>query len=101
MANHSRREFLKRMCVLLLPAALPWFPAPGIAADASGKQSKDEAHYRLVGWNGGINCRSCRFFKRAENTMCMGMMDARCQLVAGSISPMGYCDLFAPFPPTR
>jgi len=51
-----------------------------------------------MGCKGGTNCTNCRFFKPTERAMCMGMMDARCQLVFGSISPMDYCDLFARFP---
>jgi hypothetical protein len=42
-------------------------------------------------------CKNCCFFK-VEGEMCMGMMDAQCQLVVGSTSPMGGCDLFAPLP---
>jgi len=42
------------------------------------------------------NCMNCRFFETAKAAGCMGMMEASCKLVTGSVSPMGYCDIFAP-----
>lgn len=99
MAHPSRREFLKHLRGLLpLSAAVLWFPAADAAADSSGKVPKEQINYRLVGCNDGTNCMNCRFFKPAESAICMGMMDAQCQLVVGSINPMAYCDLFAPLP---
>ena len=96
----SRREFLKRMRIFLpLTTGFLWFSV-AVAADTSpGKAPKDRVHYRLVGCNGGANCMNCRFFKPAERGMCMGMMEARCRVVTGSVSPMGYCDLFVPIRP--
>lgn len=95
----SRREFVKRVGGLLtLTAGFLWFSA-ATGADTSGKAAKDRVHYRFVGCNGGANCMNCRFFKPADRGMCMGMMEARCQVVSGSISPMAYCDLFVPIRP--
>lgn len=98
MPVFCRREFLRR---LVSGAFLVCVPTALQVSDAAAAAtiSKDQVHYRMVGWNRGRNCMNCRFFKSAEGAMCMGMMDARCQLVAGSISPMADCDLFAPFRP--
>jgi hypothetical protein len=92
---------LKHIQVLLpLAAGFLWLSVAGAADTSSGKAPKDRVHYRLVGCNGRANCcMNCRFFKPAERGMCMGMMEARCQVVAGSVSPMGYCDLFVPIRP--
>jgi hypothetical protein len=98
MRVFCRREFLRE---LVSAAFLVCVPIALEVSDAAAamKISKDQVHYRMVGWNRGRNCMNCRFFQPAEGGMCMGMMDARCRLVAGSISPMAYCDLFAPFRP--
>ena len=44
-------------------------------------------------------CHMCKYYMSGGRSagMCMGMMGTgACQLVAGGISPMGWCDLYAP-----
>jgi hypothetical protein len=70
---------------------------------AEAKVSKASAHYRDYP-KGMQMCHMCRYYtgRGAMGGMCMGggsmmgMMGAgACQLVAGRISPMGWCDLYA------
>jgi hypothetical protein len=100
MSHLSRREAIIHFCaLLLLSTPLQWLATDAVA-EATGKVAKDQVHYRWVGWNRGANCMNCRFFERAKSGMCMGMMGAQCRLVAGSVSPMAYCDLFTPAHPS-
>jgi hypothetical protein len=75
---------------------------------AEAKVSKASAHYRDYP-KGMQMCHMCRYYiagrggRGAMGGMCMGggsmmgMMGAgACQLVTGRISPMGWCDLYAP-----
>jgi hypothetical protein len=75
---------------------------------AEAKASKAAVHYRDYP-NGMRMCQNCKFFSSAGGgrsgmmgcpmmgMMGHGMMGAgACQLVEGTISPMGYCDLYAP-----
>jgi hypothetical protein len=82
-------------------AAMPLMSA-AVAAEA--KASKSAVHYRDYP-NGMRMCHLCKFFASAGGSrsgmgcgmMGGGMMGAgACELVEGSISPMGYCDLYAP-----
>ena len=74
---------------------------------AEAKASKAAVHYRDYP-KGMQMCHMCKFYiagggRRAGLEMCMGggsmmgMMGAgACQVVQGRISPMGWCDLYAP-----
>ena len=105
MSTHrkiSRRTWLK---------ALAAFSAVGMplmlaSTAAEAKASKAAVHYRDFP-SGMRMCRNCKFFistggGRSGMMGCpmmggRGMMGAgACQLVEGRISPMGYCDLYAP-----
>jgi hypothetical protein len=97
----SRRTWLKGMA-LWATAGLPFM----LATPAQAKASKSAVHYQDHP-NGKMRmCQTCKFFISAGGRMgCpmgggmmgRGMMGAgACQLVEGRISPMGYCDLYAP-----
>lgn len=79
----KRREFLK-----LAGCSLVLIPAAIIATDravAQSKVSKETVKYQDSP-NDGNKCSACQFFI-APNS---------CQLVEGTISPDGWCSLFAP-----
>ncbi len=57
------------------------------SADAQSKTPKKVAKYQDHP-NGGKECSKCRFFLPPQS----------CQLVAGNISPNGWCSFFAPKP---
>ena len=98
----SRRTWLKGMTVFSAAAVLA-------STDAQAKASKAAVHYQDQP-NGMRMCQMCKFFIAAGGRrsgmmgcpmgggrMGHGMMGAgACQLVEGRISPMGYCDLYAP-----
>jgi hypothetical protein len=113
MSTHgkiSRRIWLKGMAL---------FSAAGVSlmlasTAAQAKASKAAVHYQDHP-NGKMRmCQTCKFFISAGggrsgmmgcpmgggmmgHGMGPGMMGAgACQLVEGRISPMGYCDLYAP-----
>ena len=67
MARHLPRRALL--------AALPAAAEPKLAQDAAAYQD----HPR-----GGLSCAGCTFFRRPRS----------CQMVAGDISPNGWCKLF-------
>ncbi len=103
----SRRTWLKGMAVWAA-AGLPLMLA---STPAEAKASKAAVHYQDYP-NGKMRmCQTCKFFISAggsrskmmgcpmmgRGTMGGGMMGAgACELVEGRISPMGYCDLYAP-----
>ena len=101
----SRRAWLKGMAILAA-AAMPLLAS---ATTAEAKASKSAVHYQDFP-NGMRTCSMCKFFisaggRRSGMMGCPmgggmmrgGMMGAgACQLVEGRISPMGYCDLYAP-----
>ena len=67
---------------------------------AEAKASKAAVHYQDSP-NGMRMCHMCKFYIAAggkgSGMMGGGMMgDGACQVVEGTISPMGYCDLYAP-----
>ena len=99
----SRRTLLKRMAVFAAAAVL----AP---TAAQAKASKAAVHYQDHP-NGKMRmCQTCKFFISARggrsgmmgcpmggDMMGHGMMgEGACEVVEGRISPMGYCDLYAP-----
>lgn len=66
---------------------------------AQGKASNAVVHYREQP-NSGQMCGMCKFFvghgMMGGGTMGDGMMAGECQVAEGPISPMGWCDLYAP-----
>jgi hypothetical protein len=108
MSTHrkiSRRTWLKGMA-LLSAAGVPLLPA---SAAAQAKASKATVHYQDQP-KGMLMCHMCKFYISAGGSrsgmMGCGMMGGTkgggmtgagaCQVVEGRISPMGYCDLYAP-----
>lgn len=94
-SEFNRRAFLTRIAVACSAALLIGLPRSD-KAEAEAKADKSLVHYRLAGCDGGRNCVHCRFFQPGSGGGCGSMMEAACKVVAGTISPMGYCDLFAP-----
>jgi uncharacterized membrane protein YjjB (DUF3815 family) len=92
----SRRTWLKGMAVFSTAAGMPLMPA---STAAQAKASKAAVHYQDSP-NGMRMCHMCKFYIAAGGRPGMmggGMMgDGACQVVEGTISPMGYCDLYAP-----
>jgi hypothetical protein len=98
----SRRTWLKGMALFSAAAGVPLVLA---STAAQAKASKSAVHYQDHP-NGKMRmCQTCKFFISAGGgrsgmmgcPMGGGMMGAgACQLVEGRISPMGYCDLYAP-----
>ena len=103
MANFvSRRRWLKGLAFAASAAAAALSPLllrrAARAAAVTHKVSPASVQYRIVmGLDHGKHCGMCRYFipGRAQGMggMCLG---GTCQLVAGPISPMGYCMLFKP-----
>jgi hypothetical protein len=110
----SRRTWLKKAAIFTTAAGV--LPVLSSASLAEAKVSKSVVHYQDHP-KGMQMCGMCKFFIPAggdhggmgsgmmgESGMMMrpgmmgrGMMGAgTCELVAGRISPMGYCDLYAP-----
>jgi hypothetical protein len=104
----SRRSWLKKAAVLAAAAGAP--PALSSESLAEAKVSKSTAHYQDHP-KGMQMCGMCKYFVSAgggvmgsgmmrmmgTGMMVRGMMrNGACELVAGRISPMGYCDLYAP-----
>ena len=79
--NVTRRTWLKEL------AAFSAVGMPLILAStaAKAKASKAAVHYRDQP-NGTQMCHMCKFYIAA----------GACQVVEGRISPMGWCDLYAP-----
>ena len=103
----SRRIWLRRIAIVTAAAALPSVAGMAVAASApeSKKATKESVHYQDRP-NAGKMCGMCKFFIPqggvAGHGMMGGMMGPEmmaggtCQLVEGSISPMGYCILYTP-----
>jgi anaerobic selenocysteine-containing dehydrogenase len=105
MSTHrkiSRRTWLKGMAAVSAAAGLTLMLA---STSAEAKASKVAVHYQDRP-NGMRMCHMCKFYIAARGGRSgmgcmggsmMGMMGAgACQVVEGRISPMGYCDLYAP-----
>lgn len=96
MLQISRRAWLKGLALFsVAPVVLASTPA-------EAKVSKVAVHY-VDHPHGMQMCHMCKYYiaggGRGAGGMCMGMgtMGAgACQLVQGRISPMGWCDLYAP-----
>jgi len=97
----SRRTWLKGLALFSAAAGIPSLLA---STATEAKASKVAVHYRDYP-KGMQMCHMCKFYLAAGGGrsvgMCMGgsmgMMGAgACQVVEGRISPMGWCDLYAP-----
>ena len=82
----SRRSFIASAVVLPPLASLL---ASRAAADE--KASQASMHYQTSP-NGDKQCSKCQFFLPSQDAQANGS----CRIVAGSISPHGYCMAFAP-----
>jgi hypothetical protein len=90
------------MAVFSAAAGMPLMLA---STAAEAKASKAAVHYREYP-SGMRMCHMCKFYIAAGGERSgmgcmggsmMGMMGAgACQVVEGRISPMGWCDLYAP-----
>ena len=99
----SRRTWLEGLA--LFSAAAGMIPSMLASTSAEAKASKTAVHYRDYP-KGMQMCHMCKFYiaegGRRSGMGCMGgsmmgMMGAgACQVVDGRISPMGWCDLYAP-----
>ena len=114
----SRRTWLRK--TVLLTAAIGAPSLLGSSASlAQGKASKSVVHYRDY-QKGMQMCGMCKFFEGSGmmgggmmgrgmmaggmmgggmmggGMMGRGMMTGECEVVEGRISPMGWCDLYAP-----
>ena len=96
MSTHqkiSRRTWLKGMAVFSAAAGMSLMLA---STAAQAKASKAAVHYREYP-KGMQMCHMCKFYIGMGGGSMMGMMGAgTCQVVQGRISPMGWCDLYAP-----
>ncbi|MBU6460918.1 MAG: high-potential iron-sulfur protein [Proteobacteria bacterium] len=84
----SRRSFLKGAMFLAAGAAIP-LAAFSRNALAAGKVSKAAMHYQDKP-NGSAHCSNCIQFIPGSGGM------GTCKVVAGSISPNGWCLAYAP-----
>jgi len=95
MSDISRRALLKGLAVLSFAGT----PTVLVTKPAEAKVTKAAVHYRDSP-KGMQMCHMCKYYIASGGRsagMCMGMMGAgACQLVQGRISPMGWCDLYAP-----
>jgi hypothetical protein len=104
VSDISRRAWLKGLALFSAVAGAPSL----FASTADAKASKASVHYRDSP-KGMQMCHMCRYYiagggrRGGMGGMCMsggsmmGMMGAgACQVVEGRISPMGWCDLYAP-----
>jgi hypothetical protein len=109
----SRRKWLTTTAAVLTATASA-SSLLSYSSSAQGKASKAAVHYRNYPKRGQM-CGMCKFFITASGRrggmmgggmmgcgmMGMmgggcGMMAAGCEVVEGRISPMGWCDLYAP-----
>src|SRR6516162_1653092 len=99
----SRRTWLRK--TVLFTAAIG---APSLlgspASSSQGKASKSVVRYRDYP-KGMQMCGMCKLFEGSgmmrdgmmgRGMMGRGMMAGECEVVEGHISPMGWCDLYAP-----
>jgi hypothetical protein len=92
MSELSRRAWLKGLALFSI--------GPMVAStSAEAKVTKVAVHYRDSPKEMQM-CHMCKYYIASGGRsagMCMGMMGSgACQLVQGRISPMGWCDLYAP-----
>lgn len=83
----SRKDALKTLIVLPALAGL----AASVTAAADAKTSKSALKYQDHP-NGKQKCSGCSLFIPGKTAKA----DGQCKVVAGSISPNGWCTAFAP-----
>lgn len=83
----SRKDALKKMIVL--PALAASLAATAEVADAA--QSTQAAMKYQATPKGSQKCSGCRFFEPGKPATAKG----KCQIVAGAISPSGWCIAYA------
>ena len=102
----SRRTWLKGLALFSAAAGVPSLVA---STAAEAKASKAAVHYRDYP-KGMQMCHMCKYYigsRMGGGMMGRGMMGGgmmhggmmkagACQVVEGRISPMGWCDLYAP-----
>ena len=107
--NPSRRAWFAKLAFWTAAAAAPSLLSPALA---QSKASKSTVHYRDFP-KGNEMCVDCKFFTGGgmmgrgmmgggmmgkgmnDGHMMGGHMGGECQVVEGSISPRGWCDLYA------
>ncbi len=87
--NISRRSALKRMALISGTAALP--ALVGSRAAFAAKAPKAAMQYQDTPKN-GEDCAACIHFVPGDSPDAMG----KCKIVAGDISPKGWCVAYAP-----
>ncbi|MEY2342568.1 iron oxidase [Acidithiobacillus sp. IBUN Pt1247-S3] len=88
----SRRQWLKEMAALVgAGAALPILGTEFAFAGEGGKESKASVQYQSHPYQQD-HCSICQHFLPGSTPKALGT----CQVVAGKISPMGYCLAFVP-----
>jgi hypothetical protein len=95
MSYISRRAWLKGVALLSVAGA----PVVLASMPAAAKVTKAAVHYRDSP-KGMQMCHMCKYYIASGGRsagICMGYDGCwSCQLVQGRISPMGWCDLYAP-----
>jgi len=90
--NSSQRTLVRKAAlkaIAAIPLALMGALSGRLVADAA-KGSKAQYKYQDLPKH-GQRCSACRFYVRGKTPISRGA----CQLVAGSISPLGWCIAFA------
>jgi len=94
----SRRTWLRKTVLFTAVIGAPSLLGSP-ASSSQGKASKSVVHYRDYP-KGMQMCGMCKFFEgsgmMSDGMMGRGMMAGECEVVEGRISPMGWCDLYAP-----
>ena len=108
----SRRTWLSKLMLLMAAAGVP--PTLASANPTEEKAGKSVVHYRDYPKQMQM-CGMCKYFEGSGmmghgmmgggmmggsmmggGMMAHGMMNGECEVVSGRISPMGWCDLYAP-----
>jgi hypothetical protein len=85
--TQTRRDFVRNATLPVVGALL--FAATTSAASAKGTQAQFKYQNKP---NGGKKCSGCRFFLKGKTPTAAGT----CTIVAGNISPNGWCDAYSP-----
>src|SRR4051794_28591465 len=93
----SRRTWFKVFTLFSVGGLVPPLLT---STSAAAKAEKSAVHYQDSP-KGMQMCHMCKFFTSADGhrsgMMGGGMMGSgACEVVEGRVSPMGYCDLYAP-----
>ncbi len=88
----SERVISTRRAILMAAAGLPVIGAMLLPkhAEAAGTTPQASVKYRPQP-NGAAQCSKCNYFIPGASATAAG----QCKVVAGSISPTGWCQLFA------